>query len=106
MTFEIFMILTLIISVFTGLVTEAAKKILNDVGITKYSLNALAGWIALALSAVIGIGYMVLFDVAFTGKTIVSLSALGIIGWLCATVGYDKVMQAITQIKVYVKKDY
>ena len=38
-------------------------------------------------------------DAMLTDKMAVMLIALVLLSWLCAMVGYDKVMQAITQVK-------
>ena len=97
-TFEIFLLGLLVVSTFTGLVTEAFKKVLNEQK-TEYSTNVLAGLVALFLSAAIGIGYVVLSNIAFTAQVTVYLLALIFLSWLCAMVGYDKVIQALSQFK-------
>lgn len=97
-TFEIFLIGLLAVSTLTSLVTEAIKKILNEKNVA-YSANTLAGVVAAALSLLIGIGYVVIASVAFTAQVIVCIIALIFMGWLCAMVGYDKVIQVITSFK-------
>ena len=59
MTFEIFTLLLLAVSVFTGLFTEGIKKFLQERD-KKYYSNALAGYVAVALSAIAGAGYMII----------------------------------------------
>ena len=51
------------------------------------------------LSLAIGIAYIVLEGLAWSDKMAVYLIALVFLSWLSAMVGYDKVMQAISQIK-------
>lgn len=96
--FEIFMLGVFITSVFTGLVTEAIKSILSEHNIA-YRANTLAGIVALVLSSAIGFGYTILSGISLTSNIIVCWVALIFISWLCAMVGYDKVIQAISQFK-------
>lgn len=95
---QVFMLGVLITSTLTGLTTEAVKAILKEHG-KKYYANTLAGVVSLALSLAIGIGYMLISNVGFTATAAVYLTALVFISWLCAMVGYDKVVQAISQFK-------
>lgn len=103
-TFEIFMLGLLITSVFTGLVTEAIKKIMDEHN-KIYRANTLAGLVAFVLSATIGAGYIVMHGVDFTSQVVVCLIAQAFMSWLCAMVGYDKVIQAISQFKTNGKDD-
>lgn len=93
----------LVISVLTGLTTEAVKLYLTEHGKT-YRANTLAGGISLVLSLAIGIGYTVVSNIAFNAQIVVYLVALTFMSWLCAMVGYDKVMQAISQFKTSEKE--
>ena len=95
---EVFLLGVLVTSVFTGLATEAVKKILAEHD-APYRANTLAGVVALVLSTAIGFGYAVLSNLSFTGEIVVYWVALIFISWLCAMVGYDKVIQAISQFK-------
>lgn len=95
---EIFVLGLLITSTFTGLATEAVKKVLTEYNVT-YRANTLAGVVALVVSAAIGIGYNILSNNTFTSQTIICLIVLVFMSWLCAMVGYDKVIQAISQFK-------
>ena len=103
-TFEVFMLGLLITSVLTGLATEAVKKVLAEYDVT-YRANTLAGLIALILSVAIGSGYVVLTGNVFTSQIVVCLIAQIFMSWLCAMVGYDKVIQAISQFKTRGKDD-
>lgn len=96
--FEIFLLGVLVTSVFTGLATEAVKKVLTEHNVA-YRTNTLAGIVALVLSSAIGFGYAILSDISFTSNMVVCWVALIFVSWLCAMVGYDKVIQAISQFK-------
>ena len=95
---HVFMLGVLITSTMTGLATEAIKKILSEYNKSYYA-NTLAGIVSVILSVAIGVGYMTLSNVSFTSQSIIYLVALVFISWLCAMIGYDKVVQAISQFK-------
>ena len=95
---HVFMLGVLITSTMTGLATEAIKKILAEYN-KNYYANTLAGIVAVILSVTIGVSYMTLSGISFTSQSIIYLIALIFISWLCAMVGYDKVVQAISQFK-------
>lgn len=100
MNFETFLLLLMIVSVLTGLVTEGIKKLLDEAK-KPYRSNLLAGVVAVILSIAVDTGYMILTETLMNEKMAVILIALVLLSWLCAMVGYDKVIQAISQFKVY-----
>ena len=95
---EIFLLGLLVTSVLTGLTTEAVKKILSEHKAKCYA-NTLAGIVSVILSIGIGVGYICVLGFGFTTTNIIYLVALAFMSWLCAMVGYDKVVQAISQFK-------
>ena len=101
---EVFMLLLVTASVITGLTTEAVKTIMIEHNVT-YRANTLAGIVALIISIALGAGYIIITDSIFTSETIVCWIALVFLSWLCAMVGYDKVIQAIGQFKVSKSKE-
>lgn len=98
MNFETFLLLLMIVSIFTGLFTEAIKKALDEFGKTYHS-NFLAGIVAVVLSTMVGAGYMISIETQINEKMAVYLIALMLLSWLSAMVGYDKVLQAIEQFR-------
>lgn len=103
-SFETFLFGLLIVSTLTGLVTEAVKKIIVERNAT-YRANTIAGLVSLILSAAVGVGYILLSGIGFTTPIIIYLIALIFMSWLCAMVGYDKVIQTISQFKTYGKDE-
>lgn len=95
MTVEVGAFLVLLCSVLTGLVTEAWK---NMVGDKKYKPNILAAVVSIVIGVAVCTGYVILTDVIFDIRMAVYCIALVGISWLCAMVGYDKVMQTIAQL--------
>lgn len=85
-------------SVLTSLTTEAVKKILDGEE-KKYSSNIIASVLSVVYAVGISIGWMIMTSTAFTAQIGVYMVALVILSFLCATLGYDKVMQTISQIK-------
>lgn len=102
--FEIFLVGLFFVSVITSLTTEGVKKILTEKNKTYYA-NTLAGIVAAIVSTVVGIGYLLVAHIGFTAEIAVYLFALIFGSWLCAMVGYDKVIQAISQFKMERKDD-
>lgn len=101
---QIFLLGLLMVSTLTGLATEAIKRLLEEHG-AKYYSNTLAGLVSLVISLAVGVGYVLLGNMEFTTSIIVYLVALIFMSWLCAMVGYDKVIQAIGQFKSYEKDE-
>lgn len=95
---DVFLVGLLVVSTLTGLVTEGIKKILIEHEVN-YKANTMAGVVALFISALAGLGYVVFTNTAITGQVIVCIVALVFMSWLSAMVGYDKVIQAINQFK-------
>ena len=104
MSVEIMLLGLLVVSTFTGLTTEAMKKLLKEFSKT-YKPNLLAGCVSLALSVAVGISYVVLTGRGWNEQTIIYLVCLVFLAWLSAMVGYDKVIQTIGQIKTQNRKD-
>ena len=98
MSVELFLLAMMAVSVMTGLFTEGIKKALEDFG-RPYKANILAGCVAIALAALVSAGYIIITETAFNEKMAVYLIALILLSWLCAMVGYDKVIQGIAQIR-------
>lgn len=95
---EIFLLGLMIVSVFTSLTTEAIKTIMAENKGKKYA-NTIAGVVAAILSAFLGAGYVIFNGVAFTSQIVIYIVALVFMSWLCAMVGYDKVIEQIKKFK-------
>ena len=95
MSMEIFLLGLLVVSTLTGLCTESIKIWLTERH-KKYHANALAGYVSLVLSVA---AYIILTESAINAQMAVYLIALMLLSWLSAMVGYDKVIQAISQFR-------
>lgn len=92
-TFDIFLTGLMAVSIFTGFATQGVKKVLGDLN-KKCHPNILASIVSIVMSALVGVGYVLFTNTAFTAQVIVCLVALAIGGWFCAMLGYDKVVGA------------
>ena len=98
MNLEIFLMGLLIVAIFTGLFTEGIKKFIEGTNV-QLSSNVLAGCVAIVLSILVSVAYIILAEAVLNAQMAVYLIALILLSWLSAMVGYDKVIQAITQLK-------
>ena len=96
---ESFSIALIVVSVLTNLSTEAIKTLYAERN-KEYKANTIAGIVAVMISILVGSGYMVMMNIPFTIQFGVTLFALAFLSWLCAMLGYDKVIQAIKQYQI------
>lgn len=100
MTMSFFATAVIGVALFTNLFVEAFKKLLDEKG-KPYSANIMAVIISVILALMISIFYFVLYNVPFSATYVVQTIVLMILSFLTSTVGYDKVIQTIIQIKNY-----
>ena len=86
------------VSLLTNLTVEGLKKLMDERGMT-YSSNLLAAVTSVIIAAAIFGGYMIMIDIAFTIKIAVQIVVLMYLAFLASTVGYDKIVQTLKQIK-------
>lgn len=98
MTITTFLILLAGLTAITSVVTEGVKKFLDGQGVD-YASNI----VVLIVALIVGCGgtaiYYVNAGIDFTVLNIVYLVLMGIANWLTSMLGYDKVKQAIEQLK-------
>ena len=97
MTVQLFLFLLLFFSVITSLFTEAVKEFLK-LSKKTYPSNIIV-LIVSVLVAGIGTSAVYIYQGnSWTPLDIFTIFLMICANWLCAMLGYDKVMQAITQI--------
>lgn len=98
MTITTFLVLLAAFAAITSVVTEGVKKFLDSMEVS-YASNV----VVLIVALVVGCGgtaiYYVNYQIPFNALTSVYLALMGVANWLGAMVGYDKVKQAIEQLK-------
>ncbi len=87
-----------VISIFSGLFVEGIKKLLDEGGI-KFSSNILAVIVSFVLSILSSIMYIVYNNIVVTPQIVIEVIIVCALTFLTSTCGYDKVVQAIEQIK-------
>lgn len=98
MNYEFLVVALLAISVFTNLTVEAIKKVLDKKS-TEYSSNVLAAFVAVGLSIISSICYLLYAGVAFDVKMLIQIIVLAYMSFLVSTLGYDKVIQSMEQVR-------
>lgn len=98
MTTTIFLMLLASFSTITGLVVECIKKIVNDKANISYNITALI--VALIVGTCGCSIYYQLNAIPFTINNIIYIVLMGFASALSATIGYDKIKQAISQLTV------
>ena len=93
MTVQVASFLLTICAAFTGLITEALKKMFK---ITKPTICAAI--VSVVLGIAVPVGYMILNGLAFTSQDAVYIVAMVVLTWLCSTLGFDKVKEVIQQL--------
>ena len=98
--FQILMTGILLVSILTSLTTEAIKKLINNDN--NKSNNLIAVGCSVVLSIAVSVCYVLLNNLTFTNEVIISTVIMVFFSFLCSTLGYDKVIQTLAQMK---KKD-
>lgn len=87
-------ILLMLCSVLTGLIVEAIKKMMDT---KKHNITAAV--VSIVVGAAVPIGYILYNGMAFDKTVALYVVSIIVLSWLCAMLGYDKVVQTITQVK-------
>lgn len=95
---EFLLIALTAITIFTSLFVQAIKKLLDDAG-KKYSSNILAVITSFVVSIGTCVGYIIYTGISVTPQIVIEIICLCLLSFLTATLGYDKVIQALAQIK-------
>lgn len=94
MTITIGSFILMICSIMTGLITEAIKKM-----VTVNKPNIVAAIVSVIVGIAVPVGYILMNHIFFDTTAILYIISIVVLSWLCAMLGFDKVMQTIGQIK-------
>ncbi len=78
----------------TSLVVEAVKKMM-----TAKAPTITAAIVSVIMGIAVPVGYLVLNHLTITAQDVVYIVAMCVLTWLCSTLGYDKVVQAVMQLR-------
>ncbi len=98
MTVTVFLIILTVCAAVTSLLVEGIKKLLDDSGVN-YAANILVLVVALLVGCGATALYYVNYRIPLNALNSVYLALMGVANWLGSMLGYDKVKQAIEQIK-------
>lgn len=98
MSIEFLIFALLVVSILTNLTVQGIKNFMDKKS-ENYSANVMAAITSVILSVALTAGYLIWTETALNAKIAVELIALMYLSFLVATNGYDKVVQAIKQIK-------
>lgn len=88
----------LIVSLLTNVTVEAIKKILDSTTVN-YSSNVLAAVSTVVISIALSAVFIIMNNIVFSLKIGVEISILIYLSFLASTVGYDKIIQMVNQIR-------
>lgn len=80
-------------SVLTGLIVEAIKRLKNV-----EKPNILAAIVSVIVGLAVSLGWVLISHIAVSVEVILFVISLIVLSWLCAMLGYDKVIQTIAQL--------
>lgn len=98
MNLTLFVFLVTIASALTSLMTEAIKKFYQNKE-KDYAPNKIALINAIVIGAVGMVCVYIVMGIPFTIVNIVFIFLMCVIVWIGSMIGYDKILQLITQIK-------
>lgn len=98
MTFNLFIILLAVFSTFTSLLSQAVKLFLESLKI-KYASNLIVLCASVFVGGLGSACAYLFMGIPWSAINVVCLFLMILANWLVAMLGYDKVMQAITQLR-------
>lgn len=98
MSIEFLIFALLVVSILTNLTVQGIKNFMDKKS-EDYSANVIAASTSVVLTVALSAGYMIWTETVLNAKIAVELIALMYLSFLVSTNGYDKVVQAIKQIK-------
>ena len=104
MTATLFILMVAAFAIISGFLTEGVKKWFDNSGKT-YSSNGLALVNAIVLGLLGTVAVYILLGIPFTLINIVCILVMIGVTWLGSMIGYDKIMQLITQLSALKSKE-
>lgn len=93
MTVSMASFILLICSVMTGLIVEGIKKMFHIA-----RPNILAAVVSVIVGIAVPVAFIIVSHETFSITSVLYIVSIVVLSWLCAMLGYDKVIQTIAQI--------
>ena len=94
MTITIGSFMLMVCSLVTGLLVEAIKQLVDV-----KKPNIVAAIVSVVVGIAIPIGYIILKELPIDTTAVLYTISLVVLSFLCSTLGYDKVIQTLNQLK-------
>lgn len=94
MTITIGSFILMICSLMTGLIVEAIKKMVEV-----KRANVVAAVVSVIVGIAVPVGYIVMNKILLDVNALLYIVSIVVLSWLCSMLGFDKVVQTISQIK-------
>lgn len=94
MTITIGSFILMVCSLMTGLIVEAIKQLVEV-----KKPNIVAAIVSVVVGIAIPIGYIIYNNLPFDTTAILYTISIVVLSFLCSTLGYDKVIQTLNQLK-------
>ena len=94
MTISIGSFILMVCSLVTGLLVEAIKQLVDV-----KKPNVVAAIVSVVVGIAIPIGYIILKKLPIDTTAVLYTISLVVLSFLCSTLGYDKVIQTLNQLK-------
>lgn len=94
MTITIGSFILMVCSLMTGLIVEAIKQLVEV-----KKPNIVAAIVSVVVGIAIPIGYIILKKLPIDTTAVLYTISLVVLSFLCSTLGYDKVIQTLNQLK-------
>ena len=94
MTITIGSFILMICSLMTGRIVEAIKKMVEV-----KRANVVAAVVSVIVGIAVPVGYIVMNKILLDVNALLYIVSIVVLSWLCSMLGFDKVVQTISQIK-------
>ena len=94
MTLSIGSFILLLCSVLTALIVEAIKQLVH-----LDKPNIAAAIVSVIVGIAVPLGYVIINRIPIDTTVVLYIISIVVLSWLCAMLGFDKVMQTLSQLR-------
>ena len=94
MTLSIGSFILLLCSILTALIVEAIKQLVH-----LDKPNIAAAIVSVVVGIAVPLGYVIINRIPIDTTVVLYIISIVVLSWLCAMLGFDKVMQTLSQLR-------
>ncbi|MBQ7615673.1 MAG: aminopeptidase [Butyrivibrio sp.] len=94
MTLSIGSFILLLCSILTALIVEAIKQLVH-----LDKPNIAAAIVSVVVGIAVPLGYAIINHIPIDTTAVLYIISIVVLSWLCAMLGFDKVMQTLSQLR-------